>query len=1103
MTTRPLALDDIRDIVTIDDTAIASDGTSIVFTRRETSASQTVTSLWKVMTGHKPRQLTRGPGDRAPRAAADSILFLRDVAGVPQLHRLPDAGEPEPLTDLPLGAGPAATSPDGRRVAFTAPVDRGSRGPGSPIVIDTLDDKVDGRGWIGQIREHIFILELDDLRVRQVTDGEFDAGAPAWSPDGTKLAFSAGLAPDADISRERRAYVIDVDDRASRPEGMGWATGISGPLLWAPDGMSLLAVGTLTPAVGNARILRLYCDGREDVDLTAGSDRNVMPGATAYPGGQPTLTPDGEHILFCARDGGWTHLYTIRLASGECRSIFAEPHSVISGLSVAANSAHAAVVVTTASSFAEVALVDISQATHTVLTQLMAESLPGVELYRPEPRQFEISDGTIVHGWLTGAPDTDGAAPLLLDIHGGPHNAWAGVADDIHLYQQLLIARGWRVLTLNPRGSDGYGEEFLRAVDGEWGRADLRDFLEPIDALVAEGLAHPDQLAVTGYSYGGLSTCALTTHTDRFSAAVAGGLLCDFASIGTQHLPEGFFAKMTSNVSPLNVTALAALSPISRVGRVRTPTLVLHGADDASCPVDQARQWFSALRMQNVPTRLVVYPEGTHVFIANGPVEHRIDYHARVVEWVEQYTRATPRAAPASPAPRDTAYWQRRLEFLSEKYGVPGAQFGIVQLDENGVSYDRRTVSTGATDTSTGERVTDDTIFQIGSISKVWTTMLVMQLVDEGLVELDAPVLRYLPDFALADDPTPAVTIRELLTHTSGIEGDVFTDTGRGDDCLCRYVEHLTSSTHLHPRGARFSYCNSGFVIAGRIVEVLRDMTWDDALRQHLIEPMGLTHTITLPDDVPRFSAAVGHTGVGDSSAPVTTWSITRSMGPAGLILANTDDLLTFAETALREGVTPTGKRVLSTDSARLMTQEHVSLRTDVVATQGWGLGWFLQDWNGQCVPGHDGGTIGQRAYLRLFPGADYALVLLTSGGQPDGLYTELFTDAAAAIDGSVPPPSLCADRLAPAPSLAGRWVNAGIQVDVWNERDETFISLTDRMELTAGGEQNDAVVTTLHPSNVPGVYAYTLPSLAGWEQFRPVLGGAYIGYRFVRGEQS
>ncbi len=138
----------------------------------------------------------------------------------------------------------------------------------------------------------------------------------------------------------------------------------------------------------------------------------------------------------------------------------------------------------------------------------------------------------MVTGWLRRDPATEGPLPLLLDVHGGPHNAWNGAADLIHPYHQILAQRGWAILTINPRGSDGYGDAFFSAVSGGWGVEDAKDFLEPIDQLVAEGLADPARLAVTGYSYGGFMTCFLTSRDDRFAAAVAGGVVTDLLSMG-------------------------------------------------------------------------------------------------------------------------------------------------------------------------------------------------------------------------------------------------------------------------------------------------------------------------------------------------------------------------------------------------------------------------------------------------------------------------------------------------------------------------------------------------------------------------------------------
>ncbi|OMQ14230.1 hypothetical protein A7K94_0218080 [Modestobacter sp. VKM Ac-2676] len=202
-------------------------------------------------------------------------------------------------------------------------------------------------------------------------------------------------------------------------------------------------------------------------------------------------------------------------------------------------------------------------------------------------------------------------------MHGGPHNAWSPAADPAHAYHQALVAAGWTVLLVNPRGSDGYGRHLFTAAVGAWGVADERDFLDPVDQLVAEGVADPARLALTGYSYGGYMTCWLTGRTDRFAAAIAGGVVADLTSMtGTSDAGEALALEFGDPVR--DPEAVRAHSPITNVHRVRTPTLVLHGAADERCPVGQAEQWFTALRTQRVPTELVLFPGGSHLFILDG-----------------------------------------------------------------------------------------------------------------------------------------------------------------------------------------------------------------------------------------------------------------------------------------------------------------------------------------------------------------------------------------------------------------------------------------------------------------------------------------------------
>ncbi|MCB0897066.1 MAG: beta-lactamase family protein, partial [Nocardioidaceae bacterium] len=200
------------------------------------------------------------------------------------------------------------------------------------------------------------------------------------------------------------------------------------------------------------------------------------------------------------------------------------------------------------------------------------------------------------------------------------------------------------------------------------------------------------------------------------------------------------------------------------------------------------------------------------------------------------------------------AWLADQLPALLEKYDVPAAAVAVLHQGE--VVDD----AAGTLNKATGVDATADSLFQIGSVTKLWTSTLVMQLVDEGLVDLDVPVRTYLPEFRIGDEQAAAViTTRMLLNHTAGFEGDIFTDTGVGDDCIERYLGVLHEVPQLFPPGEQFSYNNAGYCVLGRLVEVLREKTYDACLREHLFAPLGLTHSATGPYDAIMFRTAMGH----------------------------------------------------------------------------------------------------------------------------------------------------------------------------------------------------------------------------------------------------
>jgi len=259
----------------------------------------------------------------------------------------------------------------------------------------------------------------------------------------------------------------------------------------------------------------------------------------------------------------------------------------------------------------------------------------------------------------------------------------------------------------------------------------------------------------------------------------------------------------------------------------------------------------------------------------------------------------------------DAANWTARLNEIATEARVPGAALGIWADGEEVLA------AAGELNTATKVSVTADSLFQVGSITKIWTATMIMQLVDEGQLSLDTTVGEVLPGARLgAGDIGGQVTVRHLLTHTSGIDGDIFTDTGRGDDCVERYVGLLAETPSVFTPGAAYSYCNSGFVVLGRIIEILDGQSWDESLRARLVGPLGITRTVTLPEEAILHRAAVGHRRCG---TPVDVWNLPRGVGPAGLIAATAGDLLAFARLHLDGGVTAEGKRVISEASVAAM----------------------------------------------------------------------------------------------------------------------------------------------------------------------------------------
>jgi len=414
------------------------------------------------------------------------------------------------------------------------------------------------------------------------------------------------------------------------------------------------------------------------------------------------------------------------------------------------------------------------------------------------------------------------------------------------------------------------------------------------------------------------------------------------------------------------------------------------------------------------------------------------------------------------------------LPRLTAAHQVPGVSVAVL--------VDGRVMegTAGVVNLRTGVEVTPDSLFMIQSITKVWTATLVMQLVDDGLVELDAPVRAYLPGFRTADDRASAqITARHLLTHTAGFEGDLWIPTTAGEDALQRFVQDVVSRAPQYALpGQMFSYCSAGYGVLGRLVEVLRGTPYPTALRRHLAGPLGVEEIDFCADEALAFRTAIGHArpGPGAAQRPLKAWAVMPASNPAAgnQLAMPARALIAFARMHLADGLAPDGTRLLSPASARAMRERQVDHPAAIGAPTGRGLGWTLAPQPG--VVEHGGDTIGVMALLRMVPEQGIAVALLANGDAAgplaDNLLAPLLSDLAA-IEPSPELPVPDAGVRVPEPErYVGRY-------ETRPARSEVTLDQDGGLWLTVS-ERNEAL-TMAEAAGVPaGRYRYELRQVDG-----------------------
>lgn len=315
-----------------------------------------------------------------------------------------------------------------------------------------------------------------------------------------------------------------------------------------------------------------------------------------------------------------------------------------------------------------------------------------------------------------------------------------------------------------------------------------------------------------------------------------------------------------------------------------------------------------------------------------------------------------------------------KVSELASELDVTGVSVGVYHQGSEQYAYH------GVTSVENPLEVDEATLFQFGSTGKTYTATAMMRLVERGEVELDAPVRKYLPDLKLKDEDTARqVTIKQLFNHTAGWSGDLMTDTGDGDDALGKYVALMADIEQVTPLGSTVSYNNASLSLAGHIIATLTGKTYEKAMRELVLDPLGMKNTFFFPNEIMTRRFAVGHNKHPDGTVKVARpWALNRGGWPAGGMSADSKDQVIWAWFHLGDGCAQDGTRVLSKESLDLMKEPTVEMKGSALGDYV-GISWMIRDVEGVRLVGHGGDTIGQHSEFLMVPERDFAISIMTN----------------------------------------------------------------------------------------------------------------------------
>ena len=610
------------------------------------------TNIYMVpFTGGDSIQLTFSGKDEHPRWSPDNLhlAFLSSRNNKePQVYLLNrNGGEAYPISDIEQGVEDFQWSPDGRKIllVLTDPdPDRAGEAEKKtppPYVITRLFFKFDGLGYLKELYRHLYVLDVSTRKMKQITDGPYDDASqrqsdsdfpnpPQWSPDGKQILFVSNRTKEPDSNTNTDLFVVSAD--GGEPRKLTTNEGPDQMPVWSTDGKSIVYVTSVEPKYlwfDQLKIATIPAAGGSPQILTSGLDRNAW---------EPRYGKDGR-IYFILEDRGTQRIVNMRPGVDAISEVTSEKVIYDYDLGSAG-----AVAFTATRPDLPGDVFAASAGSSRQLTHVNEELLKQVELGSVEKFQFPGKDNTPVDGFITRPPGFDPGKkyPAILWIHGGPNEQETG---EFYFRQQFFAARGYAVVSINYRGSTGYGKEFQRAIFADWGGKEVDDLMAGLDYVLSKGYIDKDHIGVGGHSYGAILTNYLIVKTDRFKAAITDAGESNYLmNYGVDQYVLDWEAEVGKPWE--NPQRYIELSPYFHLANVKTPTLIVCGQEDWNVPLVNSEQLYLSLRRLGVDTMLLVYPEQPHGFWRPS---YNKDRYLRYMAWYDHFLKG---AANKTPSPK-------------------------------------------------------------------------------------------------------------------------------------------------------------------------------------------------------------------------------------------------------------------------------------------------------------------------------------------------------------------------------------------------------------------------------------------------------------------